>query len=467
MTDAADVPRSLDIERLRRGYREGAFTPRAVVETALARADADGPYNVWIDRYDEAALARADDLADRDPAGLALYGVPVALKDNIDVAGEPTTAGCLAYEYLPEESATVVERLRTAGAILLGKTNMDQFATGLVGTRSPYGVCRNAHDPSLIAGGSSSGSAVAVARGQVSVALGTDTAGSGRVPPALNGLVGYKPSRGLVSTAGVVPACRTLDCVAVFATTVADARRVGTLLVGHDGADPYSRPAADGVGLDDPATRPGDLTVGVFEETEHFGDRAARALFSAAVDRVGTVVSSVTSVPEAAFRETAALLYGGPWVAERLSAVEDLVAEQPDALLDITREIIAGGADYSAVDTFEAIYERKRHQRTVEGIFEDIDVLVTPTTGTTYTIESVADAPHETNATLGHYTDYVNLLDLSAVAVPAGSRPDGAPLGVTLVAPRDADATLFALADRFTADEPPSVPVRTTPDEPL
>jgi len=452
------VPDSFDLATLRRGYRVNDLDPRAVVEAALARADADEEHNVWIDRYDDAALARAGKLADAEHTADPLYGVPFAVKDNVDVAGEPTTAACPAYEYVPETDATVIDRLRDAGAILLGKTNMDQFATGLVGTRSPYGPCRNAHDREFIAGGSSSGSGVAVARGQVSFALGTDTAGSGRVPAALNGVVGYKPTRGLVSTAGVVPACRTLDCVAVFAPTVHGARRVGSLLVGYDGDDPYSRPEADRLSLDRPA--PAFPTVGVFEDPSFFGDDDAARVYEDAVDRMRRKAGTVRTVPERPFRAAAELLYEGPWVAERLSVVSDLLDTDPDALLELTREIIAQGADYSAVDTFEAIYELRAYRRAVRELFEDVDVLLTPTTGTTYTLAAVDAAPRETNARLGRYTDYVNLLDLAAVAVPAGTRSDGLPLGVTLVGPADDDAALLGLADRFTPETPSLVPTR-------
>ena len=454
-----DAPTAFDVETLQRAYREGDTTPSSVVETALSRADSDVSRNVWIDRYDQRARERAEALEDVDMSAYPLYGIPFAIKDNIDVAGRPTTAACPAYEYVPEDTASVVDRLLAAGAILLGKTNMDQFATGLVGTRSPYGICRNAHDKSLISGGSSSGSGVAVARGQVSFALGTDTAGSGRVPAALNGVVGYKPTRGLLSTAGVVPACRTLDCVSVFATTIEDARRVGELLVGHDEADPYSRPAADDVSLT--GTAPETPTVGVFEHTEHFGDDAASALFDDAVDRVESAGAEIVSVSEEPFRETAQLLYGGPWVAERFSAVGDFIQAEPDAVLDVIREIITEGADYTAVDTFEAMYALREYQRQVQRVFADVDFLLTPTAGTTYTVEAVEDSPRETNETLGYYTDYVNLLDLSALAVPAGMRPDGAHFGVTLLGLADEDASLFAFADRFAAVGSRPVPTRT------
>lgn len=454
----ADVPATFDIETLQEAYCKDGLRPRAVVESAFERADADKSYNIWIDRYEETALARADELKTADPEEFPLYGIPFAVKDNINIANEPTTAACPAYEHIADKSATVVKELLAAGAILLGKTNMDQFATGLTGTRSPYGICRNAHDSSLISGGSSSGSGVAVARGQVTFALGTDTAGSGRVPAALNGIVGYKPTRGLISTKGIIPACRTLDCVAVFATTIADAQQVGEILIGHDDSDPYSRPDADTLTLDGSSIK--KPTVGVFEETEHFGDEDAADLFERAIRKIETIGGTTVSVPERPFRETASLLYDGPWVAERLSVVSDLIDRSPDALLEITREIIAEGADYSAVDTFEAMYERERHLRTVEKIFTDIDVLLTPTTGTTYTVDEVTDAPIETNENLGYYTNYVNLLNLSAVAVPAGTKPDGAPVGVTFVGPAKRDATLFFFAKKFISDNCSTVPVR-------
>jgi len=457
MKTDTNAPIAFDVGTLQHAYRTGELTPRSVVDLALDRADRDEEYNVWIDQYEKNARARAAELSAADPAEYPLYGVPFAVKDNIDVAGSPTTAGCPAYEYVPDETASVVDTLTEAGAILLGKTNMDQFATGLVGTRSPYGACRNAHDPSFISGGSSSGSGVAVARGHVSFALGTDTAGSGRVPAALNGIVGYKPTRGLISTHGVVPACRTLDCVAVFAMTVKDARHVGTVLVGHDDRDPYSRPAADEISLTGSAST--SPTVGVFERTEHFGDEAAAELFEGAVSDAEDH-ATVVSVPKEPFRETAELLYSGPWVAERFSAVGEFIEANPDAVNEVVREIISEGASYSAVDSFEAMYELKGQMRRVERIFDNIDILMTPTTGTTYTIEDVAELPKETNSNLGYYTDYVNLLDLSAIAVPSGTRPDGARLGVTFVGSADDDASLFAFADRFVSTSQSPLPVR-------
>ncbi|ESS05597.1 MAG: aspartyl/glutamyl-tRNA amidotransferase subunit A, partial [uncultured archaeon A07HB70] len=262
-------------------------------------------------------------------------------------------------------------------------------------------------------------------------------------------------------TDGVVPACRTLDCVAVFATTVADARCVGGVLVGYDPADPYSRRTADTVSLD--RTTPDTPTVGVFADPTFFGDTGAEAVYDAALDRVTEAGGTVTTVPERPFRETAELLYDGPWVAERLSVVADLVANDPGALLEVTREVITEGADYSAVDTFEAMYELRANRRATADILADVDCLLTPTTGTTYTVDEVADAPLRTNSNLGRYTNYVNLLDLSAVAVPAGTRPDGAHLGVTLVCPATADGDLLSLADRLAPGVPASVPVRTSP----
>ena len=457
MSASTKEPTAFDIETLQHAYRTGELTPGSVIDLAFDRADRDEAYNVWIDRYEESARARAAELSAADPAEYPLYGVPFAIKDNIDVAGSPTTAGCPAYEYVPDETASVVDTLTEAGAILLGKTNMDQFATGLGGTRSPYGACRNAHDPSFISGGSSSGSGVAVARGHVSFALGTDTAGSGRVPAALNGIIGYKPTRGLISSHGVVPACRTLDCIAVFATTVKDARHVGTILVGHDDRDPYSRPIAEDILLTGSAST--SPTIGVFERTEHFGDEAAAELFEGAVSDAEDH-ATVVSVPEEPFRETAELLYSGPWIAERFSAVGEFIEANPDEVNEVVGEIISEGTSYSAVDTFEAMYKLKGHMRQVEKIFDDIDILLTPTTGTTYTIEDFTKFPRETNSNLGYYTDYVNLLDLSAIAVPSGARPDGARLGVTFVGSADDDATLFAFADRFVSTSQATLPVR-------
>jgi len=445
----------LAVGALRRAYANGELTPMDVVETHIERA-VDGPDAVWITRVDSSRLRqRARTLeAETDPTAVdwsdrPLYGVPFAVKDNIDHAGTPTTAACPAYEYVPDEHATVVERLLDAGAIFVGKTNLDQFATGLVGTRSPYGETPNAIDPAYISGGSSAGSGVAVALGQVSFALGTDTAGSGRVPAALNGVVGLKPSRGLLSNDGVVPACRSLDCVAIFATTVGDALLVERVTAGFDPADEYSRRHADGVTLS-LGSVPEDLTVGVplTEQLAFFGDTAAADCYEATVKWLGERFRT-EPVDIEPFIDAGRLLYQGPWVAERLAAIQNLLTDHPDGLLPVTRSIITRGREFDAVDVYNAEYKLRRLNREAQSRLSTVDVLVTPTAGTTYTRAAVADRPVETNSNLGHYTNFVNLLDLAAIAVPAGRRPSGLPFGVTLFAETFSDAMLAAIADTY------------------
>jgi allophanate hydrolase len=443
----------LTVADLQRAYRTGDRRPVDVVEATLDAIE-HSDTNAWIATRDRPALredAAALDAA--DPDEYPLYGVPFAVKDNIDYAGLPTTAGCPSYASDPEESAHVVDRLVDAGALLVGKTNMDQFATGLVGTRSPYGACRNPFDDASIAGGSSAGSAVAVARGQVAFALGTDTAGSGRVPAAFNRLVGLKPTRGAVSTRGVVPACRTLDCVSVFANTVEDARAVGEVAVGYDAADPYSRPAADDLDLS-PPERP-TVTVGVPDEGNlaFFGDDEAAELFEAFREDLADGPWTVETVDFAPFVETASLLYGGPWVAERYAAVGEFLATDPDDVDPVVERIIEGGADYSAVDTFEAMYELQARKREVAAVFDGVDVLVTPTTGTIYTVDEVRADPVELNSNLGYYTNFANLLDLSAVAVPVDTFEAGPGFGVTVFGEAFEDGLVAAVAERLVGGE--------------
>jgi len=442
----------LAIGSLRQAYQTGARTLTEVVETHIERVRA-GPSEAWISRVPVDRLReRAETLQSEDGIDweeMPLYGTLFALKDNIDHAGTPTTAACPAFEYVPDDHATVVERLLDAGAIFVGKTNLDQFATGLVGTRSPYGETPNAIDPAYISGGSSAGSGVAVALGQVSFALGTDTAGSGRVPAALNGVVGLKPSRGVLSNDGVVPACKSLDCVAVFATTVQDALTVERVTAGFDSADEYSRRRADDLILK-PGPMPSDLTVGVPRESqlEFFGDDAAAECFAATVSWLDERFDTRRLDIEP-FVRAGQLLYQGPWVAERLAAIQGLLTEHPDALLPVTRRIITRGREFDAADAYNAEYKLRRLARTAHERLSTVDVLLTPTTGTTYTRADVAGRPVETNSNLGHYTNFVNLLDLAAVAVPAGRRPSGLPFGVTLFADSFTDATLATIADTY------------------
>jgi allophanate hydrolase len=442
---------SLDIASLRRSYASGALTPVAVMEVLVARLAAPGSEGIWIHRYSrEQLLAAARAVEARRAADLPLYGIPFAVKDNIDVAGLPSTAACPSLSYTPDRSATVVDRLIAAGAIVVGKTNMDQLATGLVGVRSPYGVPRNPFDPRYITGGSSAGSAAALSRGLVSFALGTDTAGSGRVPAAFTNTVGLKPSRGLFSTAGVIPACRTLDCVSIFALTCEDAAAVADCARGFDARDPGSRPEAERLRWAGMAA-PARFRFGVLapSEREFFGDEEAAALHERAIEALAGLGGEPVVVPFEPFREAARLLYEGPWVAERLAPFEELLASDPGALLPVIREIIGAGRRYGGTDVFRAVHQLEALRQQVRGLWRQMDVLFLPTTPTIYTIQQIEAEPIALNARLGTYTNFVNLLELAGVAVPAGFRGDGLPLGVTFIGPRDSDARILALAGKF------------------
>lgn len=427
-----------------------AASPVAAVKAAYARIRAYEAIDpaVWVALVpEEQALAAARALEAAGPLGKPLYGVPFAVKDNIDTVGLPTTAACPAYAYQPAEDAPVVARLKAAGAILVGRTNMDQFATGLVGTRSPHGAPRCVVDRDYISGGSSSGSAVAVAAGLVAFALGTDTAGSGRVPAAFNTIVGIKPTRGLLSTRGVVPACASLDCVTVFARTVGDGDRVRRVAQGFDPADPWSRTARP-VPLS-PCPRIGVLAPA---DRDFAGDHAAAALYAAAIDRARDLGWDVVEIDYAPFREAAALLYAGPWVAEREAAVGDVIRAKASDCDPTVAGIVLGGDRYSARDAFDGIARLKALRRRAEGQWETMDALLLPTAPTQYRVADVVADPIRLNATLGLYTNFVNLFDLAAVAVPAGARPPGGekgglPFGVTLIGPAFSDDALAGLGD--------------------
>jgi allophanate hydrolase len=436
--------------------------PSEEVERFLRDADEPTWSAAFILRIDPAALrARAQELEARaraEPDFVAqrpLYGALYAVKDNIDVAGLPTTAACPAFAYTPSRSAAAVERLEDAGAILVGKTNLDQFATGLVGTRSPYGVVPNAVDPAFIAGGSSSGSAVAVARGWVTFSLGTDTAGSGRVPAGLNGIVGLKPSRGLVSARGVVPACRSLDCVSVFASSVDDATAVFAVLRGHDPEDPWSRHLD--LAPDVARTR---FRFGVPRPLEFFGDERGRAAFAAALARLEGLGGERVDVDFTPFEETAALLYEGPWIAERLSGIRPFFEAHPGEVHDVVRTLIEKSARYDAAHLFEALTRREHLRASVEPLWSALDALVVPTTPTVYRIAEVLAEPFETNRRLGHYHNFVNLLDLAALAVPCGRRADGLPFGITLIHRAGSDLMLADLGRRLESAGAPMSPPR-------
>ena len=393
-----------------------------------------GERPVWIHLIpEEVSLARAEAVSEDDK--LPLSGMTFAIKDNIDLGSVPTTAGCPEYQYVPSVSATVVERLMTAGAIPLGKTNMDQFATGLVGTRSPYGACSSVVDARYISGGSSSGSAVAVAAGLVDFSLGTDTAGSGRVPASFNGIIGLKPTRGAISTAGVVPACRSLDCVSIFARDCAIAARV------FDAArEPVrkQRKAWPARGF--------QFGVPHGEMLNFFGDDSAPALFEAAVARLEAMGGKRVAFDYTPFRDAAQLLYAGPWVAERLAAVRDFAEAHPEALHPITARIILGAKSLTAVDAFEAMYKLEAFARAADLEWRKMDFMLLPTAGAACTHEQEAAEPIALNTNLGYYTNFVNLLDLAALAIPAGIRSNGIPFGVTLIGPAWSDEALLNTA---------------------
>ena len=429
-------------------YRAGALTPEDIVERSFARIRAHGDPAIFITLREEADVrAEASALARTGDRTLPLFGIPVAVKDNIDVKGLPTTAACPAFLYRPGKDATSVARLRAAGALILGKTNLDQFATGLVGVRTPYGIARNLFDRKLIPGGSSTGSALAVAAGFAPLALGTDTAGSGRVPAAYSNIVGLKPSRGLVSTAGVVPACRTLDCVSVFALTVDDAVTMLKAIAGPDAADPFSRPRPlRAVGPMPDGVR---LGVPIAGQRLFFGDKNSAAAYEDALARFCSLGAKIVDIDIEPFYAAARLLYEGPWVAERYLAVKALIASAPEALHPVTRQVILAGAHGTAADVFAAFYRLEELRRVSDRTFRSIDALVLPTAPTIYTIDEVLADPIGLNNRLGTYTNFVNLLDLCGLAVPATMRADGTPFGVTLIAPAGEDAALAAIGRLF------------------
>lgn len=437
----------LDIARLRERYLAGNLTPLELVKQLDASIGIEDPHHVWIRRLSlQEMLAYARDLEPCDPASLPLYGIPFAIKDNIDLAGIPTTAACPEFAYTPEKSATVVQKLIDAGAIPVGKTNLDQFATGLVGTRSPYGACRNSFNRDYISGGSSAGSAVAVALGMASFSLGTDTAGSGRVPAAFNNLVGHKPTCGLLSTSGVVPACRTLDCVSIFTLNAIDAMTVLNVAQGFDKDDPYSRKDAPFQGALDKVFRFG---IPRENQLEFFGNTETPQLFRQAVEKVRSVGGQPVEIDFSPFLETARLLYEGPWVAERYAAIREFIEKQPESMFAVTRQIISGATRFSAADAYAASYRLKALQRQAESVWESTDVMMTPTAGTIYSITDLEAEPVRCNTNLGYYTNFMNLLDMSAVAVPAGFMSNGLPFGVTVSATAYGDRRLLDLAERM------------------
>lgn len=445
---------SLDLKTLAASYDKG-LRPTELVAAIYDRITARGEDNVWITLVPkDLALARAAALeASARSAQQPLWGIPFAVKDNIDVAGLPTTAACPDFLYMPDKSATVVEKLLAAGAILIGKTNLDQFATGLVGVRSPYGVARNPFNADYIPGGSSSGSAVAVSAGLVSFSLGTDTAGSGRVPAGFNNIVGLKPTVGLLSASGMLPACKALDCISIFALTVNDASAVLGVAAGYDAADGYSRPAPAGWRAV-PAGKPQSFRFGVprQDQLKFFGNSAAEALFLGAVDRMTTLGGEKVEIDYTPFAEAAGLLYTPAGTAERTAAVGDFLNSHAEAMHPVTRKIIEAGKQATGVDVHRHYYRIRELQQASLATWDQIDVLLLPTSGTIYTVKELEAEPIQYNSNLGYYTNFVNYFDLAALAVPNGFQPNGLPAGITLIGPRFSEPLLAMIGEAWQRD---------------
>ena len=434
------------LQQWQAAYRSGDLTPVQAMKK-LATTLHDSERALWIHLLDESSLVnQAQSLSD---TSLPLYGIPFAVKDNIDVAGIPTTAACPDFAYTPEKDATVVRLLRDAGAIVVGKTNLDQFATGLVGTRSPYGEVPNPFNPDYLSGGSSSGSATAVSLGLVPFSLGTDTAGSGRVPAAFTNTVGLKPTRGAISTHGVVPACKTLDCVSIFALNVDDAQQVYRVIGQFDHDDAYSRPAPalQTTGL------PARPTLGIPKDLPWFGDTQAKQLWEQQLEQVKQIADLVT-VDTMVLQDAAALLYQGPWVAERFTVTEALLQKKPDALLPVIRDILEPAATLTAAAGFRAQYRLAELKRQSDALMDTVDALLLPTTPGIYTRAAVQADPITLNSQLGTWTNFVNLLDMCALALPGGFRGDGLPGGFTLIGPAWQDHALADFGQRWQQIQP-------------
>jgi allophanate hydrolase len=448
----------LSLSSVRAHYQRGG-TVRELIALCRDQIKRASPNPIWIHCLSEDELKPyIERLEGHTQESLPLWGVPFAIKDNIDLAGVPTTAACPAFGYYPEVSATVVQRLVDAGAIPLGKTNLDQFATGLNGTRSPYGAVKNAFDGQYISGGSSSGSAVAVALDMVCFALGTDTAGSGRVPAAFNNLVGLKPSLGLVSTRGVVPACRSLDCVTVFANDLETASEVFSVMEGFDALDPYSKHNVDTNVPREQGVRSGPVTIGVIkaEQLEFFGDMGYERAYDAALSKLAKDSElQFVEIDFQPFLDAASLLYSGPWVAERTIACANPLQAYPEKMHPVVREIVAGGARFTAEDVFSAQYRLLELKRQCDHILASVDALLTPTAGALFTRSQLQDEPVLHNTQLGHYTNYMNLLDYAGLAIPGGFTEQGLPFGLTLVGSRCSDRGLLSIARRLSNVEFP------------
>jgi allophanate hydrolase len=433
-------------------HRTGAATPTATVARVADLIDGHGDDGTWITPVPRAELLAAAAELERRPGArtLPLYGVPFGVKDSIDVAGHPTTLACPDYAYIAEETAPVVQRLLDAGALYVGKTALDQFATGLNGTRTPYPIPRSVYGGDMICGGSSSGSARAVALGEVPFCVATDTAGSGRVPAALNGIIGWKPSRGLISTVGLVPACKSLDCITMMARTVDDLDRVFAIVNDVDERDPWARPRG-------PEFDGDRLRIGLppITDLEFFGDTAQQRAHEAIRDALPDMGFRCVETTLEPFLAAGELLYQGPWVAERLVEFGDFLADHAASIVPVVREIFTGGKEYSAVDTFRAQHRLQELRARVGRMWADMDVLAVPTIGTSFTVEQVLADPISCNTVLGTYTHFGNLLDLNGIAIPMGTAVDGRPVSLMLLGPALGDDAVLTAAARALGEDRP------------
>lgn len=442
----------LGFTALQQAYASAAITPAQVMADIRIRAAQKANYNIWLHLLTEAEQAPyIEALAQKKPEEHPLWGIPFAIKDNIDLANIPTTAGCEAFAYTPNQSAQVVQQLIDAGAIPVGKTALDQFATGLNGTRSTIGPCHNSFNPEYISGGSSSGSAVALALGLCSFSLGTDTAGSGRVPACFNNLVGLKPSRGLLSATGLVPACRSLDCISIFAFNTDDANSALSVTQGFDANDDFSRSNPFSNDSRHYGLRTGPLTIGVIPPAQlnFFGDDDYQNAYQATLQVLSENGMQLVEIDYAPFDEAARLLYDGPWVAERYLATQPLIDEQPEAIFPVVRDIIAPGGKPRATDLFKAEYRLNGLRRACQAQIASVDCLLTPTAGRHFTIAQMLEEPIKRNSELGYYTNFMNLADLASVAIPTQLTSSGMPFGITLVGQAFSDRALLAIGNRL------------------
>lgn len=445
----------LTLSSLQKSYGQGILTPLDVVKAIIGNLKRRGDDGIWIYTLSEETLIKRAMTLTRISAGqrsqLPLWGIPFSIKDCIDVTGLPTSAACPAFTYKATNTNPAVQKLLDAGAILIGKTNLDQFATGLVGVRTGYTVPHNAFSKDYISGGSSSGAALSVAEGLVSFAIGTDTGGSGRVPAGYNNIVGLKPTRGLLSTRHMVAACRTLDCLSIFALKAADAHYVLKIAQEFDSVNPYSRPSSTGpVRLGSyHANQSFRFGVPGADQRDFFGNTDVKTQYEKAIETLIHLGGTCIEIDYAPFLEVNNLLFNGPWVAERYASVGAFVESTPDAVFSIICEIILKAKHITAAAAFEGLYTLEKLKRTVQPLWESIDCMVVPTTGTTYRLDEVAANPLKLNSDMGYYTNFVNLLDLSAIAIPNGFQSNGIPTGITLIAPPYSENYLVGLGSAF------------------